>query len=142
MVPINYLAVLVAAVASIILGTLWFGPFFGKRWMKLMGISIEDARKGKQSDMLKSYVLMSLGSLVMAFVMAHSMIFAMTYLKISGVSAGLQGGLWNWLGFMAPIIMGSQLWEKKSWKLFPIVGGYYLVSLCMMGVILAMWPAM
>jgi len=139
MVPINYLAVLVAALVSIVLGSIWFGPLFGKPWMKLMGISAEDMKKGKQSDVIKSYALMSLGSLVMAFVMAHSMVFAMAYLKISGVSAGLQGGLWNWLGYMAPIIMGSQLWEGKSWKLFPIVGGYYLVSLCSMGVILALW---
>ncbi len=69
------------------------------------------------------------------------MVFAMAYLKSTGVMAGLQGGFWNWLGFMAPVIMGDQLWGGKPWKLFPITGGYYLVSLCLMGVILATWPA-
>lgn len=33
---INYLAVLIAAVASMIIGFLGYGPLFGKAWMRLM----------------------------------------------------------------------------------------------------------
>lgn len=138
-VPINYLAVLVAAIASIVLGFLWFGPVFGKAWIKQMGFSQADIEKGKKQGMAMNYALMSLGSLVMAYVLAHSLVFANAFLNTSGVGAGLQAGLWNWLGFMAPVIMGDQLWGGKPWKLFPITGGYYLVSLCLMGVILSIW---
>ena len=48
-------------------------------------------------------------------------------------------GFWNWLGFVAPVTLGSVLWEGKSPKLWVLNNGYYLVSLIVMGVILALW---
>jgi hypothetical protein len=37
MITINYLAVIAAAIAAVGVGVLWYGPLFGKEWMKLMG---------------------------------------------------------------------------------------------------------
>ena len=136
-VPINYLAVLVATVSSIVIGFLWYGPVFGKPWMKMMGLSKESM--SKKEGMGQKYALMTLGSFVMAYVLAHSLVFASTFTQTSGVSAGLMVGFWSWIGFVAPVEMGSQLWEGKPWKLFLIQGGYWLVSLSIMGVILAVW---
>ncbi len=45
MVDINYGAVLVAAIIEIVLGFLWYGPFFGKMWMKSIGVT-EGKTKG------------------------------------------------------------------------------------------------
>ena len=132
-VPINYLAVLVAAVASMVVGFLWYGPVFGKAWMKEMGMSKEKKGAGK------SYGMMFVGSLVMSYVLAHATIFAATYFKMSGVSAGLMSGFWNWMGFVAPVTLGSVLWEGKSWKLWVLNNGYYLVTLLAMGTILSVW---
>lgn len=140
-VPINYGAVVAAAAASILLGFLWYGPLFGKPWMKLMGFTQEHMTKQKEKGMAGTFVLMIIGSLVMAYVLAFSLMFASTYMKVSGVQAGLMAGFWNWLGFIAPVLMGAQLWEGKPWKLFYIGASYYLVSLCVMGVILATWVA-
>ncbi len=137
-VPINNWAVLAAAVASIVLGFVWYGPLFGKPWMKLVGFTKDSMDAAKKKGMIKNYVLMSLGSLVMAYVLAHSLVFASTYTKTVGVSAGLLVGFWSWLGFVAPVKMGDQLWGGRPWMLFVIEGGYYLVSLCTMGVILAL----
>ena len=139
MVPVNYLAVLGAAVLSMTLGYLWYGPLFGKQWMKLMGWTKEGMKGMKNSEMSKMYGLQFVGSLVMAFVLAHALIFASSYLHVSGVSAGLQTGFWNWLGFVAPVTMVGVLWEGKSWKLWFLNNSYYLVSLCAMGVLLALW---
>lgn len=136
---INYLAVLVAAVAAMILGFLWYGPIFGKPWMKLMGYTAADMEKGKKEGMGKTYTLMALTTLVMAYVLAHSTEFAMYYTKTYGVTGGLMSGFWTWLGFIVPVVMGDQLWGSRPWKLFPITAGYYLVSLLMMGSILATW---
>ncbi len=139
-VPVNYLAVLLAAVASIVIGFLWYGPLFGKPWMRMMGFSQESMDAAKKG-MAKNYALMALGSLVMAYVLSHSLAFASTYMKVSGYGAGFSTGFWTWLGFIAPVVMGDQLWGGKPWKLFPITAGYYLVTLCVMGMILAMMPA-
>ena len=82
---------------------------------------------------------MFVGSPVMAYVLANSLVFASPYLKVEGVSAGVMAGFWSWLGFIAPVTLGSVLWERKSWKLWMLNNGYQLVNICVAGVILAMW---
>ena len=139
MIPINYWAVLVAAASSIVLGFLWYGPFFGKTWMREVGMTDEKMKSAKEKGMTSSYVLMTVGSLVMSYVLAHALAFASAYTLTIGVSAGLMAGFWNWLGFVAPVTMGSVLWEGRSWKLWLLNSGYYLVALLLMGVILAVW---
>lgn len=138
-VPINYLAVIVAAAAAVILGFLWYGPFFGNAWMKLMGFTKEDMTKAMKNGMAKTYGLMIVGALLMAAVLTYVVTYASAYTQTSGLSVGLQSGFWIWLGFAVPLLMDGQLWEGKSWKLFWINASYRLVSLLLMGAILASW---
>jgi hypothetical protein len=136
---INYLGVIVAALAGIFLGFLWYGPLFGKAWMKLMGFSKESIEKQKKKGMGASYAMMTLGTLLMAYVLAHTTEFAMNYTNIYGMTGGLMSGVWTWAGFVVPVKIGDQLWGGKSWKLFLLDGGYSFVSLALMGVIVATW---
>lgn len=136
---INYLAVIVAAIAAVVIGFLWYGPIFGKPWMKLMGFTKESMSKMKQAEMMKSYGLMIVTTLIMAYVLAHTTEFAMAYTRTYGVVGGLMSGFWSWLGFMMPVHMNDQIWGGKPWKLFAITAGYSLVSMLTMGVILATW---
>ncbi len=139
-VPINYMAVIVAAVANMVIGFLWYGPLFGKTWMKLSGINPGKIDSAKASGMGKNYALAFGGSLVMSYVLAHALVFAAAYFEMGGVPAGLMSGFWNWLGFIAPVTLGTVLWEGKSWKLWLLMNGYYLVTLLLMGTILSVWP--
>ena len=139
MIPINYLAVFVAALISMVLGFLWYGPIFGKPWIALMKFTQEDIEKAKQKGMTKEYLLMMVSALVMAFVLAHNVLFGGVYLEMTGWAAGVQAGIWNWLGFVVPITLSGVLWEGKPWKLWMLNAGYYLVSLVVMGIILASW---
>ncbi len=139
MVPIHYLAVLLSAVASMIIGFVWYGPLFGKMWMTLSGMTQEQIEQAKKSGMSSSYFIAFLGSLLMSYVLAHALIFASTYLQVQGIQAGLTAGFWNWLGFIMPVTLGSVLWEKKPWKLWIINNGYHLITLLVMGAILAIW---
>lgn len=138
-VPINYVAVLVAAAAAMVLGFLWYGPLFGKLWMSLSGISASTLDAQKKKGMGSKYLVMIVGTLVMSYVLAHALVFASAYLKVVGVSAGLMAGFWNWLGFIGPVTLGSVLWEGKSWKLWGLHNAYQLLSLLVMGVVLALW---
>lgn len=138
-VPINYWAVLVAAVASMIIGFIWYGPLFGKQWVALSGMTPEKIEAAKKTGMSKTYALAFVGSLVMAYVLAHALVFASAYLKVEGPQAGLTAGFWNWLGFIAPVTLGSVLWEGKSWKLWLLNNGHYLLALLAMGAVLAVW---
>jgi hypothetical protein len=139
MVPVNYLAVFFAGVLSMIVGSLWYGPIFGKSWARLGGMTPEKMEAAKAKGVAKSYVLMFIGSLLMSYVLAHALIFASAFMKTSGVPAGLMVGFFNWLGFIAPVTLGVVLWEGKSWKLWILNNGYYLISLLFMGVLLAVW---
>lgn len=138
-VPINYSAVVAAAIASMFIGFVWYGPLFGETWKKLSGITVERIDNARAKGMGKIYFFAFVSSLVMSYVLAHSLIFAAAYFKTGGISAGLMSGFWNWLGFIAPVTLGAVLWEGKSWKLWALMNGYYLVSLLLMGMILAVW---
>jgi hypothetical protein len=135
-VPVNYGAVLLAAIASMVVGALWYGPLLGKPWMKEMGLTKDKIEKEKKKGMSQAYGLMFLGSLVMAYVLSHTTAFASAYMGIEGVPVGLSTGFWNWLGFVAPVTLGSVLWEGKSWKLWLINNGYYLITMPLMGAII------
>ncbi len=136
-VPINYLAVIIAAVANIVLGFIWYGPLLGKPWAKLSGINMD--KRPASGIMARNMLIMIIGSFLMSWVLAHALIFGNAYLHTSGASSGIMVGFFNWLGFVAPISIGVVLWENKSIKLWFINAGYYLISFCLMGVILAKW---
>lgn len=132
-------AVLLATLVAIILGFLWYGPLFGKAWMATMGITPEQVAEVKAKGMPKTtYPLMILSSLVMAFVLGHVYLFGSTFTGTFGVMGGLSAAFWSWLGFVAPVLLGGVLWEKKSWKWWLILSGYYLVSLLLQGIVFAL----
>lgn len=135
---VNYLAVLVCGFVSMIVGSFWYSPIgFGLPWMRLMGITPKDVQKAKAKNksMFGSYLIMFIAVLVMAFVLSHFL----DYAEADTFLLGMQGGFWAWLGFIATTMTGSVLWEQKSWKLYLINAGHYLVTLVLMGGILAAW---
>lgn len=135
MFDVNNLAVFVSGVAAMAVGFLWYGPLFGKVWMKHMRFSKEDMDKAKAKGMAKSYVLMFIAALVTAFVLAQVFV----EFNVSTVVGGLTGALWMWLGFMATKSIGVVLWEGKSWNLWVLNALHDFISLAVMGVILALW---
>ncbi len=64
MLPINLMAVLVAAVAAFILGFLFHGPVTGKLWMKLA--NIHPTGKEKFADMIPKMLWNLLANFVTA----------------------------------------------------------------------------
>ncbi|MFZ2555569.1 MAG: DUF1761 domain-containing protein [Minisyncoccia bacterium] len=140
-IPINYIAVIVAAIAQMALGFIWYGPLFGKQWTTLMGWSEAELKAGQekmQKEGWKTYGLQLIGAVVMAYVLAHVSYLALIYAS-SPFHAGISSAFWMWLGFIAPVMLGSVLWDGKSWKLFFLQSGYYLVGLLIMGAIIGSW---
>jgi len=133
--PVNYLSVLLAGVASMVLGFLWYGLLFGKTWIKLMKFSEKDIKEGKKKGMAKLYVVNFISSLVTAFILA--LLIALT--NAVTVSNSMFLALMLWLGFIATTTLGSVLWEGKNIKLYLINNSYNLISLIIMSLILRMW---
>jgi hypothetical protein len=124
------LAILVAAVANMLLGFIWFSPLlFGEPWQKLSGVK-------KLKSTPATFALAFLYSFVMAYVLASLIEYMGAATLVSGVSVGLMA----WVGFIATITMGSVLWENRPAQLYLLNNAYYLLGLSMMGGILAIWP--
>ena len=134
-VSINYLAVLVAAIASIAVGFLWYGQLFGKVWMQLMAFDKKKIDAAKKKGMGKTYALGFLSTLIMSYILAHFVDYTQSKTFVDGAIAGI----WLWLGFIATVQIGSVLWEGKPVKLYVINTLHYLVTLIIMGGILAVW---
>lgn len=139
MVPINYIAIIASAILAMIVGYLWYGPLFGKQWASHMGWTSEEIQEKMRRGSWAQYLIQAINALIMSFVLAHSIVFASAYLHQSGLIAGLQGGLWAWLGFVVPVSLGSILWDNKPWILWAINAGYYLTVLLLMGAVLGYW---
>lgn len=136
-VDINLLAVLVAAVASMIIGGLWYSPLlFGKQWMKLSGMSKQKIKKAKTNGKVgRSYFISFLMTLVACYVLAHFVI----YVTASTFADGAQLAFWAWLGFEVPLALNETLWGGKSFKLFVLNAAHHLVALVVAAGILATW---
>lgn len=136
LVEINYLAVLVSAIVAMGLGAWWYSPAgFGKLWMQLSGLSEAELERAKQPGMGKKYAAAFLGSLVTAYVLAHFV----DYTQATTAAQGMQTGFWSWLGFVATVTLGTVLWENKPLKLYALNNAYQIISLMLMGAILAVW---
>ena len=140
-VPVNYVAILACGVAAMVVGFVWYGPLFGKKWADLMGWGTltPEAMKEKQRAAVPGYIASFVGALVMAYVLQHGLVFGNAYLNMSGVNAGLMGAFWFWLGFVAPVTVGQVFWDGKPWMLWLINAGYWLVQMVVMAIILSLW---
>ena len=129
---VNYLAILVAAVVAYVIGALWYSPLlFGKMWMSLSKV---DPKKMKMNP-APGYIIGFLTTLIMAYVLGF-------FLELSEAATAVDGlttAFWIWLGFLATTMLGSVLWEGKPLKLYVLNAAHSLVSILIMGVVLAVW---
>ena len=54
---INFIGVAIAGIIGMAVGFSWYGPIFGKLWVKLMGFTNEEIEKGQQKSMILNYAL-------------------------------------------------------------------------------------
>lgn len=132
-VKINYLAVLVCGVLSMIVGALWYGPVFGKLWMKQYGYTEEDLARDFNPG--KTYGLAVLGHIIMALVLAY--IISLT--NAQTISEGFRIAFSCWLGFIAVTMFVNKLFSRKSYTLFFIDSAYQLVNMILFGMVLVLW---
>lgn len=131
---VNYLAILVAALVNMAVGFVWYGPLFGKTWMKLVGISKEDIAAQK-SKLPMLYGGMFLVTLIFVYVMAH-------FVQIGGAATAVDGsliGFWAWFGFVATTSLGGYTFSGRPLKLWKLENGHHLINFLITGALLAVW---
>ncbi len=129
---INYLAVIVAALATFVIGGLWYSPvLFGTAWMKENGFTEDQL---KQTNMVKLFGFSFLFSLVMAFNLAM-------FLNDTNTTAGwgAAAGFLAGFGWVSMAIAITALFERRSGRYILIHAGYMTVSFVVMGFIIGIW---
>jgi len=131
-IHINYLTVIGAAIVNYVIATIWYAALFRNAWKKLSGIT---DMKPSALNMALSFI----GSFVLSFVLYHSIVFGNAFFKITGIKGGLMGGVFGWLGYIAPVTLTTKLYERKPWGLWLLDNAFWLISLLIMGIILSKW---
>ena len=137
---ISIAAVLTAAAVNFVLGFIWYTKLFMKPWTKEMGYD-PNMRPDKKT-MMKGMAFMIIGNFLFAWVLAWTMAgwqFIPNAKEMGPLVNGINSAIFLWLGFFVPVHLGAIVWERKTWKLFAINGGYHLASLLAAALILAYW---
>ncbi|MEX1111892.1 MAG: DUF1761 domain-containing protein [Candidatus Andersenbacteria bacterium] len=131
--PVSYISLIAAAIASMVVGSVWYGPLFGKTFQKAAGMDKWSAEKQaeEKKKMGKLYFMQLIASLVMFYVLA---LFIAERGDLS-VSSGISTALLAWVGFVVPVQFGSAIWGG-SMTLFWIGAGNMLVTLLAAGAII------
>ncbi|MCP4143197.1 MAG: DUF1761 domain-containing protein [Chloroflexi bacterium] len=128
---LNWLAILISAVANMIIGAVWYGVL-ANPWLEGIGKTREWATENQRPT---DYIIAFVNSLLMAFFLANVMVWA----NISGFSAGIMMGFFMWLGFTGFSFAANHAFEGRTLKLWAVNSGIYLVGLMVMGAILGLW---
>jgi hypothetical protein len=132
MPEINWIAVVIAAVGSFLLGGLWYSPvLFGKVWQREAGVTDEQLKNG---NMARIFGLSLLLSLLAAWNFAN-FLGPRPSLAL-GLGAGASAGLL----WVAGSFGMNYLFERRSLKLFCINGGYHTLQFAIIGLVLALLP--
>ena len=126
---VNYFSIIVSAVLFMIVGTLWYGPLFGKIWMKLV-------KKTNSGMAPLSIALVFVTALVTSWVLA----VLLKTLLITTPVAALTLAVFIWLGFIATTLLHRVLFERGSILLYAINAGYGIVTLLLGSLVLVLWP--
>ncbi|HEX3484396.1 MAG TPA: DUF1761 domain-containing protein [Micropepsaceae bacterium] len=128
---INYLAVLVAAVAGWLVGAVWYGVL-GKAWMEAACITPPaGGRHMPIVPMIVSFIALLIMALMLAGILGH--------MGPPNVMAGIVAGMLVWFGFVITTITVGNAFQGKKPMLTLIDGGHWLAVLVVQGVVLGLF---
>ena len=137
-IGIPVVPVFVAAVATMIIGFLWYSPLlFARPWMRAMGYDPDD--KAKLAEMQKGAGLMYAGAMLASLMSAFVLAKIVEITTVNTALYGMKVAFAIWLGFVTTVQFTAFLFERKPFQLYAINTGYQLVCYLAMGAILALW---
>lgn len=135
---LNYLAIIVSAIASMMFGFIWYSFIVAKPWMKLMGYNklTKSEMQAMQKESGSAYMLSTFLSLLQAFILAWAILPNLTNVPLS--TAMILIAL-IWLAFSLAYALNTAAFMKQSYKLAFINTGNQLFSILIMTAILKSW---
>jgi hypothetical protein len=131
-VGINYLAVLVAAVAAWVLGAVWYTTL-SQPWLAAQGKTKADITPpASKAAAIGPFVLVFVAELIMAWMLAG----ILGHLGTLNVKDGVISGAACWFGFVLTTTATNYVFQKRQVMLTVIDTGYWLLVLVIMGAII------
>ncbi|TAH31806.1 DUF1761 domain-containing protein [Candidatus Saccharibacteria bacterium] len=136
-ISVNYLAVLLAALSTMVVGSTWYSPpVFGKLWMKLSGAKPDATMSWGKTALMYGGVLVA--SLVSAYVLAHVTLLSNQVLGGTYLLSALSTAFWVWLGFTATRMFTHDTFEGRPKKLTLLNAAHELITFLVMGLIIGL----
>ena len=128
---VNYLAVLLGAVAAFIFGGAWYGVL-GKRWLAALGKEEAAVRSGPPMALRLAIAVLAL--VVMGYMLAG----VIGHLGPGQVTLrnGLIGGFFIWIGFVLTTLIVNYVFQNQKPMLTVIDGGHWLGVLLIEGAVI------
>lgn len=123
---ISWPAVGLAALATFLLGGLWYGPLFGRPWQRLMQLDDATLRRGVPRVFATAAVLALIAAANLAAFIGPDATVGF------GTAAGAAAGA----GWVATSLGTTYAFGRRPLALALIDGGYHAVAFTMMGAIL------
>jgi hypothetical protein len=132
-VEVNYLAVFLAAVSSMVVGSVWYAKgVFGDTWAKLVKLDDKKMRAG----MIKALGLAFVLALLMAYILAHLAFLSHNFFHHSFMQDAVTTAFWAWLGVAFTRTVTHDAFEQRPLKLTLMNTGNMLVTMLLMGVVI------
>jgi len=130
---VNWLAVVVCVVVSMVSGSLWYNPkTFFPMWWEVVG-------GGKEQPGMENMGMTWALTILSSFVQAVAMSFMVKAMGSTTIGSGAMTGFMLWLGFIAPTYLVNKLFAGHGLKIWAIEIGNHLVNFLLFGAILAVW---
>jgi hypothetical protein len=124
---ISWLGVVLAAIAFFGVGAIWYGALFARPWMRLSGVTEEQARS--------SNLVLIFGTTGVLGVVAAIGLAAVIG-EDSSAGAGLGIGLGIGALIVAPVLGIQSLYDRKALVLWALNAGYNLAGFAIMGLVI------
>ena len=132
MPPINFLAVLVAAVAGWLVGAVWYGVL-GRQWMAALGRTEDTRRSIPVTPMIIAFIALIVMATMLAGLIGH--------LGPVNAERGVVSGVLVWFGFVITTITVGNAFQQRKPMLTIIDGGHWLAVLVVQGAIIGAFGA-
>jgi len=121
---------------SMIIGSIWYGPLFGKMFMDAM--EMDKWTPKKRNDMKKRMVISYIGQFIASVVMFYMLAGLIVGFNHMSILGGIETALLVWIGFVVPLSFGNAIWGGKM-AVFWLGIGNMLITLLAAGIILGAW---
>jgi hypothetical protein len=137
MVPeINYLAVLVAVIVSMVIGLVFYHrAVFGRAWMNLVGHTDESVQGGSPL----TYPVVVVCAFLTAWVLAGAAFLAYKFYGGSFLVSALVTGWILWLSFTVARMLVHDLFDTRSLKLTALNALNEFITITAMALIIGVW---